>query len=254
MIITFKELGNYGRLGNQMFQFALLRAVALKLNCHVQIPTGNYDLLKFNIPYKENNFKAKFIDFNEKHFHFDPAVFRIIENANFYGYFQSYKYFDDIKPNLMNDFSLDNASMKKSKSYIDSFRKKYDKIVSMHVRRTDYLKYPNVHPVCNIEYYREAMDFFDDNVCFVIFSDDVTWCKQNFVGDNIYCCEENNNMLEMMMMRNCDHNIICNSSFSWWGAYLNFNKKNKVIYPKRWFEKDGPQDYYDLCPPKWISI
>jgi len=125
--------------------------------------------------------------------------------------------------------------------------------VGVHVRRTDYLKFPNIHPFPGLDYYKKSFEVYRDNFActFVVCSDDIKWCKENFVGDDFLFSESNDSIFDLMLLSNCDHNIIANSSFSWWGAYLNCNLSKIITSPNKWMGKNGPQDYYDLTPISW---
>lgn len=171
------------------------------------------------------------------------------------GYFQSEKYFMDHRAQILDLFSPTPDIQK----YIIS---KYGKLLknnscSIHVRRGDYLNSPN-HPVLSLKYYDKAML----EVCnsypktnFLIFSDDIDWCKSSFIGKEFTFIEGEKDYLDLYIMAKCKNNIIANSTFSWWGAWLNSNIYKKVIAPKKWF---GPPlnnlNIKDLIPKKWEKI
>ena len=128
--------------------------------------------------------------------------------------------------------------------------------VSIHLRKGDYAGLQQFHPVMDADYYFNAMThFMDGNYCFLVFSDDIEYAKELF-GDqeNIVYMEGNEPDVDMCMMSMCHHNVIANSSFSWWGAWLN-KKENIVISPEKWF---GPtlHSYItdDLYPENWVII
>ena len=112
---------------------------------------------------------------------------------------------------------------------------------------------PNHHPACNLGYYKEAIKLMDVNK-FIVFSDDMSWCKENFVGDEFIFMENNSDYIDLWLMSLCDNNIIANSSFSWWGAWLNQNPNKKVIAPKKWFGPAINHNTKDLIPESWIII
>lgn len=264
MAITFKNLGNYGQLGNQMFQYSLLKAVSIKNNYEFNIPIGNYPLLQFNICKNFNNVMPN-NHYEEKYFHYDEGVFDVKDGTNFNGYFQSYKYIENIRDDLIKEFTIKNNMLDNLQTIINNMKNRFDGIVSVHVRRGDYLNYPLIHPVCDISYYIKAINKISKagRFCYFIFSDDMNWCrivfnKEEFshvnVGNNFRFINTGNAVNDMILMSLCDHNIICNSSFSWWGAWLNQNLNKTIIYPNKWFGINGPQDYYDLCKPEWDMI
>ena len=256
MVISYRCLGNYGRLGNQMFQYALLKSISEKTGFVPKIPKGNYDILNLNLDceYLDDNFIPKTI-YQEPYFHYCDDVFNN-DDVDFEGYFQSYKYFYNIRQKLYQEFSFKKNIYKTSNSILNPLSKGKDFLVSIHVRRGDYLKYPTTHPTCSLSYYNECIDFFRKlGKCkFIIFSDDLFWCQSNLKGDDLFYHRTSNQFIDMCSMISCDHNIIANSSFSWWGAYLNQNPHKIVKYPKAWFGKDGPQDYFDLCPTEWQGV
>ena len=104
-----------------------------------------------------------------------------------------------------------------------------------------------------MEYYKSAMGHFR-GYKFVIFSDDIPWCKENFIGDNFTFIDGEEDYIDLYLMSVCEHNIIANSSFSWWGAYLNTNITKKVIAPKEWFGKVKCISSSNIISTEWISI
>jgi hypothetical protein len=126
--------------------------------------------------------------------------------------------------------------------------------VSMHIRRGDYVEANDFHPVQNIEYYEKALDMIGDYQKLLIFSDDIEWCKTNLQFRNINFCDGFSPIEDMMIMSRCSHNIIANSSFSWWAAQLNENEKKKVIAPTKWFGPKLNLETKDIIPETWIKI
>lgn len=261
MVITFKELGNYGRFGNQMFQYALLLGVSTIKKYDIKIPNGNYDLLKLNV---KKNFldKNEIINnnFSEKFYHYDGDVFSVSDNTNFRGYFQSYKYFQHagylVREYIKCDDKVEEEAQENIYKCIDG-NSTCIGIVGIHVRRKDYITLPQHHPVCSIEYYRKSIEYFTSlgNYSFIVVSDDMDWCKKNIVGSNIFYADSNyDKFIDLAIMYKSDHNIIANSSFSWWGAWLNSNPNKIVIYPSVWFGPKCPQDWQDLVPTEWVKI
>lgn len=259
MVITFKALGQNGRLGNQMFQYATLRSVGVKKNFEVKIPKGNYSLKKLNInsniitDRELSSIKKKY---GERFFHYDGGVFNISDWTDLFGYYQSYKYFHNIKEDLQKEF-INSEYLNRAIDFISGINLVK---VSVHVRRTDYLRFPKVHPFPGLNYYRRCFKLFNNRFkcIFIVCSDDIKWCKDNFTKEfnnfSFIFSEYNDEIFDLMLMLSCDHNISANSSFSWWGAYLNKNNDKIVIVPKMWLGPNGPQDYYDLIPKVWQVI
>ena len=258
-MITFIKFGQHGRLGNQLFQYAMLKSVSLKTNYTLKLPDiKNTDLQYFEVScpaVEETDLKhidKTFID--EPAFRFRAEVFDQDDFINFHGYYQSEKYFKEFEREIRKEFTF--------KKHISELAhcemKKYTSgkpLVSVHVRRGDYLTVHNglFHTPCNMKYYEKAMSQFED-VKFLVFSDDIKWCKENIRGKNISYCEGNSAIIDFAMMSLCNHNILANSSFSWWSAWLNSNPSKKVVAPSNWFGPAGPQDTYDLIPDEWIVL
>jgi hypothetical protein len=171
------------------------------------------------------------------------------KSYRFTGYFQNPNFFNKYKSKIIELFSLDTNSQNIVNNIYNSIVNNNYDTVSIHVRRSDYIKLQNIHVVQNIEYYKNAIDYIKNkynNLLFLIFSDDINWCKTNFGSLNINCIYVENvspyldkDILDMYLMAQCKHNIIANSTFSWWGAYMNKNKDKIVCAPNRWFIDDN---------------
>lgn len=260
-MIGFNHLGKNGRLGNQMFQYAALRGIAAYHNYEFCIPDSN-----FRDPWQEHQlFEAfelvnlkhkKFLPGNyhqEPHFHYSQEyVEQCPDNVNIYGYFQTEKYFKNIEESIKEDFKFKKEILEPCK---DAFN--FDKMISLHVRRTDYVEKSQDHPPCSLEYYKKALSQFDSDIPVMIFSDDVYWCKnqQLFSSDRFIISENTWNLIDMCLMTLCSHHIISNSSFSWWGAWL--SQSENVIAPSRWFGNSGytaSNNTKDILPERWIKL
>lgn len=211
-------------------------------------------LLKKKIPHSSCYYK-------EPHFHVDSALFKNKRDLYIEGYWQSEKYFSEYRDELLQLFTLKDEIHGETQLYKENI----DKIesVSLHIRRGDYItdhKTNNYHGICSVDYYRDAVEMIIRNISdphFFIFSDDLDWAKENldFI-DNITFVEIQKNIPdheEMYLMSICKHNIIANSSFSWWGAWLNQNTDKIVIAPKKWFN-DSSIDTSDLTPQEWTKL
>ena len=130
-----------------------------------------------------------------------------------------------------------------------------NKTTSVHIRRGDYLNYPNFHPTQSQEYYYNCIEkLSSDTDFFIFFSDDTTWCKNHFKEKNFLFIENEKDYLSLLLMSFCSNNIISNSSFSWWGAWLNKNNYKQVIGPKIWFGPGLNHNTSDIIPENWIKI
>ena len=186
---------------------------------------------------------------------FDKRVFSL-KKGFLDGYWQTEKYFSDIREEVLKDFQFKvaDSSLKK---YADKIR---DNSVSVHVRRGDYLNFPDIYGgICGMDYYKKAMDFFcekNPETVFYVFSDDKEWIQKAFREYNAVVVEKDffsdyEDWYDMYLMSQCNHNIIANSSFSWWGAWLNQMKNKKVISPGKWFNGEKTSDIW--CP-EWIRM
>lgn len=244
-MIGFNRLGNHGHLGNQMFQYAALRGIASKHGYEWCIPpqeffgkeydlrSGIYECFKLHSLKNTGFVNSRTIE--ESHFHFDGNLFNNFpDDTNLMGYLQTEKYFYHIKNDVINDFEFLDNIKEQSINFLNEYQDKTK--VSVHLRRTDYVKHAHIHVPPSLNYYSNAMNLFEDAV-FFIFSDDIEWCKQQniFENKNVIFPSINDKYIDFCIMSMCDHNIIANSSYSWWASYLNKNLNKRTIAPLRWF-------------------
>ena len=285
-MITFSRLGKYGSLGNQLFQYAALLGISKKTGHPLKIPkfssnkttgklfshgnnendhpieTWEYSLNCFNI---ECDFlgETDHIEFryDEPYFHFNDLIYELPDNIDIVGYFQSEKYFEHCKEEVRKQLTPRREFSDKSQSFLRDVLGKFEHegdIISIHVRRGGCYKYKqNIHPSVPIDYYRRATQYFKREMSdpkFIVFSDDIEWCKENFIWEDFIFSIGNEPIVDLVTMTLCDHHIIANSSFSWWGAWLNASDNKVVIRPDMWFGPDGAQDTQDLCPIEWNRL
>jgi len=178
-----------------------------------------------------------------------------IEEGYVEGYFQSSDYFNTIKDKIRSNFifpPLDDENCRISELI------KSTNSVSIHVRRGDYLKQDSSYNVCGLNYFKNAINYIEKHISqptFFVFSNDIDWCK-NHLGNNKEFVYVNHNIgknsfRDMQLMSLCKHNIIANSTFSWWGAWLNSYKEKIVCAPEFWFLPDFSGD---VIPNTWIKI
>jgi hypothetical protein len=199
--------------------------------------------------------------FREKAFNFDPRIERLTPPVYLDGYWQTERYFEPNAAMIRRDFSLRlhfDPANKQMLNQIEAVN-----AISLHVRRGDYVsdkKTGEIHGACSLDYYKEALRHIAERVDhphFFIFSDDHSWVRKNislkhpvtFVTTN----SSDKGIFDMELMRNCKHHIIANSSFSWWGAWLNASTEKIIIAPKQWFNK-APHDTRDLIPHGWVTL
>lgn len=243
-MLSFNSLGNLGRLGNQMFQYASLKGIAINRGYEFCIPPKEvfgtrdgmvskdlniYDL--FDLESKNKTSLIRNQPFPERTFTFDEDLFNNCpDNVDLFGYYQTEKYFKHIEQEIKQDFSFDKELLEDCKLFISP----YGSSISLHIRRGDYLTNPN-HPVQSLEYYQQALKILPDNLPVFVFSDDCSWCfQQQVFQDERFMIAQNSALdVDLCLMTLCDYHVIANSSLSWWGAWLANSKK--VIAPKNWF-------------------
>jgi len=261
-----------GRLGNHMFRIAATLGLAYKNGTFAVFPYLNFPspcgrttlsyYLKtifhsLNRSGDHNIFTYEFQEppYTSTIYHEIPFIDGMILR----GHFQSYKYFDFCRDLIINSFKL-------PEYMIEEMDKKYKHILkadttSIHIRRGDYLSLVGIYEILGVEYYKQALKILGDNQEIVVFSDDIEWCKTalNFIPkEKIHFIEGEEDVCDLYLMSKVKNNIISNSTFSWWAAYLNENKDKKVIAPWSWF---GPKrvscnykETADLIPENWIRI
>lgn len=279
-----------GGLGNQLFQYAFGRYLSVKtgdvvridngISCHKQDTYRKYTLDKFNITLnlatlgeiKKNKYYFQII---RRIWHGIKSRIFKIHNLGwdekiltskikyFDGYWQSYKYLDPIRDILLKEITLKNP-LTEGNLVWKGIINKAENSVSLHVRRGDYVQNPKTnayHGTCDMEYYKKALEkvaqiLNSKNIEIFVFSDDIEWARHNlkfpyqtyFISNPAALDYE-----EMYLMSLCKHNIIANSTFSWWGAWLNQNPSKIVIGPKQWL-KNKTADELDILPKEWIRI
>lgn len=257
-MITCQLLGG---LGNQLFQIATTLAVALEhedeavfdLNGHRQLSLlggGPAQQGSRAIDYKTTIYRnlidrqippCKYI-FKEQEFSYRPIAYQ--SGMMLVGFFQSEKYFIKYRQNLLDIFTPD-------RQVIEELRSKYGFILerpncAIHVRRGDYVNRTQYNPVCSLDYYKAAIELFAADTTFLVFSDDIEWCKQRFDSPRFTFSEQKapsdsvlrgflQEEIDLYLMSMCKHQIIANSTFSWWGSWLNQNPHKRIVAPKNWF-------------------
>jgi len=288
MIITRLK----GGLGNQLFQYVAGFRVASKYNEQLKLDVTGYENpkhmnsdtprkyrlhafnLSFGVATSDEAMKARnplglfskvLRAFNQKilkknYIDYHPEFFKK-KHSYIEGYFQSEKNFEGIEDKISKEFQLkkefESESFLFEKNKIDK-----NKSVSVHVRRGDYANDKttnNYFGTCSLEYYKQAMDYMESKVqnpVYYFFSDDIEWVKKKFGLQDNYIFVSNPKLEdyeELILMSICSHNIIANSSFSWWGAWLNNNPNKIVIAPKKWVNVE-PNPNPNIIPEGWVTI
>ena len=198
----------------------------------------------------------------KERFRFDPDMLRLPDKVYLEGSWQNEKYFVDIEETIRREFCPKDPPAGKNKELLSMTAECPS--VSMHVRRGDFVDSPgtrDMHGFCNIDYYRRCVERIAQAVRdprFFVFSDDIPWCREHLgeLGAPTTLVDHNGPDKaheDLRLMSVCKHNIIANSTFSWWGAWLNANREKVVLAPECWL-KEYPDDPSDLIPPGWIRV
>jgi hypothetical protein len=278
-----------GGLGNQMFQYAAGKALAMKHDVPLFIDESFLDidpgdaytkrtmeLGQLNVSLKRagSTISRKLQKRSLLRKIFTGSASKVLNegigfNRNFFsagntvylnGFWQSELYFAGIKEILIHEYTPRYVFSQVNKKYLEKIKKVNS--VSIHVRRGDYIKLKSAgsyHGVTGMDYYTKAINYFESHQSgyqYYVFSDDMTWCRENFSRvKNITFVESDNeySSVDLFLMKNCRHNIICNSSYSWWSAWLNENHDKIVVAPKKWFA--APRKNDELIYGKtWIRL
>ena len=281
-------------LGNQLFQYALARSLALQNNTSLYFDLSYYQqgyetdtlrtfkLDQFNINYEVLNtspylyvskftkvlpnrtLKPFFTFVKENQFHFEPGVLKA--NAPFItleGFWQSERYFDDKADTIRKELTFERTTGKTFDGYKTEIEHT-ENPVSLHIRRGDYVNHPEFSTsfgFLGLDYYRAAIAWLKDRFSefkLFIFSDDPEWVRENLELDVTYTLVVNTgndaDLDDLQLMSLCSHHVIANSSFSWWGAWLNASEDKVVVAPKVWFRNKPDWNTADLVPPTWIRL
>jgi len=259
MFITSHLMGG---LGNQMFQMSKALSEGFENNIDVKFKLESYIPMEGNQPskYKSNIFRnIKFEDYKENTLQISEPSWSYNElnvfyysPVKYYGYFQSSKNFKSQGKKIKEIFSPTDDFIDKIKNLYPNIFEKNS--VSIHVRRGDYLSISNILPIIDKSYIDESLKQLGEYSNIFIFSNDKVWCKENLNYPNSTVVENLEDYEELWAISLCNHNIMSNSSFSWWGSYLNKNKNQKVFVPSIWFGPNGEKDYKDIYEPEWVII
>jgi len=275
-----------GGLGNQMFQYAAGRALALRRGVALELDDGwlrktqpnviarTYELDCFPIDAKVRTVYPRtrvrrvceFLHLappvwrEQQDYRFDPRTLDLPGRIRLVGYWPSERYFADQEAQIRRDFELAEPSDERNQATAQKIQG--TNAVAIHVRRGDYVDNPSTksfHGLLSLDYYRTAVNRIIEEVRdphFFVFSDDPDWCRNNLeVGTETTYVDQNGGRgaSDLWLMSQCKHNIIANSSFSWWGAWLNRGREKIVIAPARWVA-DPSTDTSDVIPAGWIRL
>lgn len=278
-----------GGLGNQMFQYALYKKLEF-MNKDVVWDTSFFrskqDLREleigvFGVQYRSISDKevacirgygyqdsiidkikyklkpSKYLIYRDTIECFQPEVLEM-EDVYLCGYWQSERYFKDIREQVLQEFTFPTGVVKSKEELTNQMQA--ENSVSIHIRRSDYLTEQNLKVygnICTEKYYNNAIRYIEEMVeypHYYVFTDDLAWARENFQGDEYTIISGNrgrDSYIDMYLMSQCKYNIIANSSFSWWGAWLNRNPDKQVLAPKKWFHNHEKEEI--VCED-WIRI
>jgi hypothetical protein len=288
-------------LGNQLFQYAIGRQIAIERNVELKLDLSffeNQSLRSFRLDYfnieaeiasisEVKNFlnmdKANSLSsylrrkterylpkYRRKYFKedewwvYEPDIFKVSKNTYIDGYWQHYKYYTKLPNQILREITLKNECKDSDLCHLIDSISNSSSSVSIHVRRGDYITdidANNLMGVLPITYYNDAIRYIKNKVnhpCFYIFSDDLDWVKKNMRIDAptvlVDIEDGNKDYIELDVMSRCKHNIIANSSFSWWGAFLNKHPAKIVIAPSKWVVPKAANDKINLQLPNWVTL
>lgn len=251
-----------GGLGNQMFQWACGRNLSIqrKSSLSVEVLSYQFDIKRsFRLNLFKNISKSLNLDVNiyDKWIPRGPQIvnddFKTFSfpSGSVYldGYWQSELFFKNNSKEIKKDFDLSDFYY-----IIDKFPQIKDS-VSLHIRRTDYITSNGFHPVQPIDYYLNGLESLNkDYENIFVFSDDIDWCRENIKLKSCLFMDNQTDFESLCLMSHAKHNIIANSSFSWWAAWLNETPSKKVIAPKTWFGEASNLESNRITPETWILI
>lgn len=278
-----------GGLGNQLFQYAFLLALHQKFKT-VKADLSDFEsyqlhngfelntIFNINLPQINSLERKLYLRNNNKwiwrklrkiynttnayikespEFAYSQTIFEDHENRYYWGYWQHIHYLNRVEDLLRQTLQFPPFENSENISLQNLIRK--ENAVSLHVRRGDYLQEPLFKDICTEEYYQKSIQFIldtQDSPLFIVFSNDINWCESQFKDLNAIFVDHNiglNSFRDLQLMSLCEHHIIANSSFSWWGAWLNKNPNKVVISPKKW-TNDPTLDTSGLILPEFITF
>jgi hypothetical protein len=279
-----------GGLGNQMFQFAAGRALAMRLGVPFRIDrrafstyqTHAFGMDCFNVELADatprqlpnwhaegrvqrllrNFLPAPIFVYGERSFTFEPKVLALPDGTYLDGYWQTEKYFSDFADVIRADFTVRHVPSDANRWWLEEISRTHS--VSLHIRRGDFVTNPSaatVHGTCGLDYYERAVTYLREvtgiDPVLYVFSDDLDWVAANLrLPYVLHLVRENDaatNYEDLRLMKTCRHHIVANSSFSWWGAWLDGRTDSITVAPERWFAAGTP-DASDLVPQRWVRL
>lgn len=249
-MLTFREMGRWGRLGNQMFQYATLLATARRRGLRFGIPRSTVAGDEYQHLALPDGFPLLTADecppppcppdvpqFREAAWDaFHPELADVADGTDLLGCFQSEWYFRDFRPDLLAEFAPRPETATAAREFVATVRaESRAPVVGVHVRRGDYLT-TDFLLVLGADYYARALALFPGHAA-ILCTDDPAWCRERFRGA-YHLSPFTDKFADLEVLRACDHVVIANSTFSWWGAWLNESPGKRVVMPRKWIRAD----------------
>ena len=238
-MLTYKKLGNNGRLGNQLFQISSTIGIAKKQNQNWCFPDWNY---------------SKYINMPKEWFNNCEG------NDLGHYYYQDYNNFINVESEIKNWFQPNSLISNEINDLKNQWMPEDVEYIMIGVRRTDYVGLPGYYPLPSLEYYQNGINFIksqrpNKTIKIICFSDDIDWCKFNIPADIFYQGNHSIDIVKLFLISKCHHFIIANSTFYWWGAYLSNTCLEKIVfYPVKWLGTEVPdRQTFNLFYPKWYG-
>lgn len=263
--VFFANLGNKGRLGNQLFQIASTIGIARANGMHAVFPAWSYERYFQRSLARAGADDGALPVRREPAFNYTPVILQ--ESCIIDGFFQSESYFRRWARQIRAQFELRDMYRSEVERRFAAYRAPD---CALHVRRGDYVDNPRYYDLGAGCYYEEALRQLDSRTRVLCFSDDPQWCRQRLRDSRIDFVDPGDDILDLFLYARCRISIIANSSFSWWGAWLNRNRGAAVFAPDRWFigeiadptlpPRFGPNGYRgfhdasDIIPSGWRTL
>jgi hypothetical protein len=250
-----------GGLGNQMFQISHALCQGWKNNIRVIFKSESHTPNQGEQPTKYINNIFSNIKFQNtlpptkrvtNVWGFKEISLNLDTNIEFFGYYQSSKNFYGFGENIKEVFSPPEDYLKKI--YLEYPELNNKNNISIHIRRGDYIKFSNVSPIIDISYIDKCLENISNYDNIFVLTDDKIWAEKNLNYKNLIIPKNLEDYEELWLISLCRYNIMSNSTFSWWGSYLNKISDKVVFVPSIWFGPQGEKDYEDLYESDWIKI
>lgn len=250
-MITYQKLGSYGRLGNQMFQYAAILGISEKTGYEFGYAPGRLlDCFDIKLGKTLSGPEPVKYLYAERGFDFSPEVFSCPDSVDFVGYYQSEKYWNHCRERVVEQFKFRNSILLPAEGF-----------TSLHIRRGDYVQLKDTHTcLADTDYYESSIEAINPEKL-IVFTDDTTWLEgSGFLPKwsrdrKVEVCSLESDFDELQLMSRATHAIMANSSFSWWGAYLGPHQRGgRVIAPAKWFGHQGPRSWKDIYCEGWEVI